>query len=257
MTESNVLNVPHKSSAGADLPPLSLDAAKLDVRVRQKLIKDAIVMYQANRRQGTHSTKTRSEVAGSRKKLWRQKGTGRARPGNRQNPVWKGGGVVFGPRPRDYSYSINRKQKQLATRSALFGKFRDGEVIVVDSLSLSAPKTREAAKVLTALGIEGRCLIGTDGIDGNLVLAVRNIPRVKALPVTDFNAEEVLSARTIVLTEAAFDRLTADPPEPVEEPEAAEFSAEPAGDAGGDEPGTPEASADEASDSASPEGEAE
>ena len=166
-------------------------------------------MYAANRRRGTHGTKTRAEVAGSTRKLWRQKGTGRARAGSKRNPVWRGGGVIFGPHPRDYSYSINRKQRRRALRSALFAQLQGGNVLVLEGLELDAPRTKTLAQALRALGIDGRCLIGTGDVDRNLTLSARNIPGVAVLPVSDFNAEAVLLARRVVLTPAAFDRLKA------------------------------------------------
>lgn len=207
MSDPQGFSVPQKSVDGSELPALTLPAEVLDRRVRPQLIKDAVVAYRANRRQGTHSTLTRAEVAGSTRKLWRQKGTGRARAGSIKNPVWRGGGTIFGPRPRDYSRGINRKQRRLALRSALFAKFTAGEVVVVDELGLEAPRTRRMAKLLEALGVEGRCLIGTATVDRNAVLSVRNIPGVRILPVSDFNAEEVLVAESIVLTRDAFEKL--------------------------------------------------
>jgi len=160
-----VFRIPRKASSGGSQGDVELDAAAIDSRVRPRLIKEALVMYAANRRVGTHSTKTRAEVAGSRRKMWRQKGTGRARAGHRTSPVWRGGGVAFGPRPRDYSYQINRKQRRLALRSAIFAKLESGEVMVVDDFRVEAPRTKTVAKLLEALGVEGRCLIGTAAID--------------------------------------------------------------------------------------------
>lgn len=205
--EANVLSVPQRSADGGELSRLEISSEVLDVRVRPPLLKEAVRMYQANRRQGTHDTKTRGEVTGSTRKLWRQKGTGRARAGSIKNPVWRGGGIVFGPHPRDYSYSINRKQRRLALRSALFSKFVDAEVVVVDGIELEAPRTRSVVQMLAALEIEGRVLIATDAIDRNLVLSVRNLPNVVCRVVADLNAEEVLVAGTVILTRRAFDLI--------------------------------------------------
>ena len=207
MNSQDTFQVPVKSAQGESKGEVSLPAGQVDERVRYRLIKEAIVMYEANKRQGTHSTKTRSEIAGTTKKPWRQKGTGRARPGTKKSPIWRGGGVVFGPRPRDYSYAINRKQRQLATRSALFGKFRDSEVLVLDGLALDKPSTKALAGVLAATGVAGSCLLGTVELDKNLVLSARNLPGVTVARLSDFNARDVLKARTIVLLKGAFDSL--------------------------------------------------
>lgn len=166
-------------------------------------------MYRANKRVGTHSTKTRAEVAGSTKKPWKQKGTGRARAGSRKSPLWRGGGVIFGPRPRDYSYQIPRKQRRLALRSALSAKLRGGEAIVLEGLSLSSPRTRDVARALTAAGVRGSCLLLTALHDKNIVLSARNIPGVVVSPVGESNALDVLKARTIVLTRDALDAFMA------------------------------------------------
>ena len=199
--------VPVKGVGGEDKGTLELPAAKLDSRVRYALLKEAIVMYEANRRVGTHKTKTRGEIRGSNHKPWRQKGTGRARPGSKKSPLWRGGGTVFGPRPRDYSYSINRKQKRRAASSALFGRFRDGEVLVLDGLALDGPKTKTVAAALSAAGVAGSCLIGTAGLDRDLALSARNIPGVLVAPLSDFNARDVLRVSTVVLTREAFDAV--------------------------------------------------
>lgn len=199
-----VFSIPRRGPAGEELEPLALSSEKLDSRVRYRLLKSAVLMYRANRRRGTHATKTRSEVAGSGRKLWRQKGTGRARCGSRKNPVWRGGGTIFGPHPRDYSFSMSRKQRRLALRSALFAKFQGGAVLVLDGLELEAPRTKSVATALRALGVGGRCLIGTAGYDRNLVLSARNLPAVKVSSVRDFNAEDVLEARHVILTPDAF-----------------------------------------------------
>ena len=164
-------------------------------------------MYQANKRQGTHETKTRGRIRGSNKKPWRQKGTGRARSGSRKSPLWRGGGVIFGPHPRDHSYSINKKQRRLALRSALYAKFKSGEVKVVDRLEVSEPKTKQVVQLLKNLGIEGRVLIGAESVERNVLLAARNIARLKLIPLAEFNAFDVLHARTVLLTKDALSTL--------------------------------------------------
>ena len=206
-TEARTFQVPLKSAEGEDRGQLEMSSSSLDVRVRPRLIKAATVMYAARKRVGTHQTKTRGQVAGSTKKPWRQKGTGRARAGTRKSPLWRGGGTVFGPHPRDYSYAIPKKQRRIAIRSALLSKFEDGQVVVLDELRLEGPKTKPLARMLHAIGIRGSCLIGTGSPDKNLVLSARNIPGVSVSPVKEFNALDVINARTVVLTREAFESL--------------------------------------------------
>jgi large subunit ribosomal protein L4 len=209
MSADQQLQVPLKGIGGEDRGQLQIPQSFLDERVRYPLLKEAVVMYQANKRAGTHQTKTRAYVAGSTRKPWKQKGTGRARAGTRKSPLWRGGGVIFGPHPRDYSYAIPRKQRQAALRSALFAKVRDGEVVVLEGLQAGPPKTKVVAAALRAIGVRGRCLIGTHGTDKNLYLSARNIPGVLVSPVKEFNALDVLTAKTVVLTRDAFDSLLA------------------------------------------------
>jgi len=196
-----------QNAEGKEVESVSFRSDRLDIRVRTALLKEAVVMYQANKRQGTHETKTRSRIRGSNHKPWRQKGTGRARAGTRKSPLWRGGGVIFGPHPRDYSYSINKKQRKRAVRSALFGKFQSGEVKVIDHLEVSEPKTKLVAQLLKNLGIEGRVLIGAATVDRNVLLASRNIGQLKLVPVAEFNALDVLHARTVLLTKDALTKL--------------------------------------------------
>jgi large subunit ribosomal protein L4 len=211
MSAAETLEVPLRGVAGEDKGRLAVPRAGLDKRVRVSLLKEAAVMYQANKRVGTNETKTRSQVRGATRKLWKQKGTGRARIGSVRSPSTRGGGVIFGPHNRDYSYSINRKQRRLAVRSALYGKFLDGKVVVLEGLKVEAPKTKSVATALSAIGVHGGCLIGTHAHDRNLVLSARNLPGVLVSPLKEFNALDVLTARTIVLTREAFDALCAEP----------------------------------------------
>jgi large subunit ribosomal protein L4 len=207
--EATTFKVPSKGPGGEDKGELSISSEQFDSRVRYRLIKEAVVMHAANKRQGNASTRTRADIRGSTSaKPWRQKGTGHARAGTRKSPIWRGGGVVFGPHPRDYSYSINKKQRRLALRSSLFSKFRDGEVQVLDGLHLDAPKTRQLATSLAALGLaETRILIGTAELDSNLVLSARNLRKVKVSTVAGFNTADVIGADVLVLTPAAFQQL--------------------------------------------------
>ncbi len=224
MSGAASISVTVKNAAGAGVGERSISTANLDDRVRYRLLKEAVVMHEANRRTGTHKTKSRGEIAGSGKKPWRQKGTGRARAGSRKSPLWRGGGVIFGPRPRDYSYSINKKQRRLALRSAMFSKFSDQEVLVLEGLELSEPKTKALAAALRACGVTGSCLIGTLGQEPSLVLSARNLPRVQVAPIKDWNAFDVLRAATLVLLPEAFEALaageTAEPESETAKPES-------------------------------------
>jgi large subunit ribosomal protein L4 len=209
-SSASTFEVPVRDATGKEVERLKVAPGKIDLRVRPRLLKEAVLMYQANRRVGTHSTKTRAEIAASNKKPWRQKGTGRARAGTRRSPLWRGGGIIFGPKPRDYTTVMPKKMRNLATRSALFSKFRDGEVVVVDELKFDQPRTGQLAKLLRTLDISGPCLIGTAEIDKNLVLSARNIPRLRVAPVRDFNALDILTARKVILTREGLDRVLAD-----------------------------------------------
>lgn len=178
--------------------------------INKQLLHDAVVMYQANRRQGSHKTKTRAEVAGSTKKLYRQKGTGNARAGSRRSGVRRGGGHIFALRPRDYSYSMPRKALKLATRMAIASKVQDGELVVIDDLAFEAPKTRDMVSVIKHLGIQDdSLLVATDGYDVNVYKSGRNIDRVAVSPAAELNALSVLSARRLLVTRAALDALRA------------------------------------------------
>ncbi len=198
-----------KVFSGGSLGTRDVDAAALGERVLHRTLKDAVVMYEANRRAGTAKTKTRSEVAGPNRKMWRQKHTGRARMGTKKAPHWRGGGVAFGPRPRDYSYQMPKKARRAALRSALLSKFRDGEVAIADGWPAEAPSTKAAMAVLNALEMARSVLVVTDGVDRNLYLSLRNVPYADVCPVSDLNAHQVLLRRHMVLTPAAMDALTA------------------------------------------------
>ena len=207
-TKAQTFKVASRGPGGEDKGELSISSDRLDDRVRYRLLKQAVVMYQANKRVGTHETKTRSQVAGSGKKPWRQKGTGHARSGTRKSPLWRGGGAIFGPHPRDYSFSINKKQRRLALRSALFSKFNSGEVQVIEGLEFEKPATGKLAEVLASCGLEDqRVLIGTASDDRDIVLSARNLKKGKVSAISDFNTLDVLQADCILLARDAFDLL--------------------------------------------------
>lgn len=163
---------------------------------------------QANKRQGTHKTKERSEVSKSRRKLYRQKGTGNARAGDAKSPLRKGGGTIFGPKPHEYRLRVNQKTKQLARRSALKYKLDGDAIRVVEALELDAPKTREVAGMLKGNGIEGKALVLTAGRDDVFYRSARNLEGVRVLPAEQASTLDLLNAKTIVLQEGAVEALT-------------------------------------------------
>ncbi len=174
------------------------------VEPNMPLMHQAVVSYLANRRQGTHSTKTRGEVRGGGRKPWRQKGTGRARQGSIRAPHWVGGGVVFGPRPRDYSFYLSKEERRQALCSALSSKLAYNDIIILDQLSLPEPKTREMERILTSLGIQGeRTLLVLDQEDPVVLLAARNIPYLEVRQAKDLCTYDVLACAKLVMTKRA------------------------------------------------------
>ena len=176
-------------------------------RVKVDLIHESVVRANAAARRGTHATKTRALVRGSGKKPWRQKGTGRARVGEIRNPLWRKGGVVFGPQPRDHGYRLPRKVERGALRAALTQKLRDGEVTVVDALSVAAIKTKVAVEMLKRLEVGGKALLVDVQPEEKLVLSVRNIEGVRILPSNRVSARDVVDTRQVVMTRAALEKL--------------------------------------------------
>jgi large subunit ribosomal protein L4 len=178
-------------------------------RVKVDLIHESVVRANAAERRGTHATKTRAMVAGSGKKPWRQKGTGRARVGEVRNPLWRKGGIVFGPQPRSYEYQLPRKVEKGALRAALSQKIRDGAVTVVDTLSVAEIKTKAAAEMLRRLGVDGKTLLVDVKPEDKLALSVRNIDGVRLLPSNRISARDVMDTRKVIVTRAALERLEA------------------------------------------------
>jgi len=173
-------------------------------------VHDTVTAYMANQRLGTASTKQISDVHGSGKKPWKQKGTGRARAGSFASPLWRGGGVVFGPKPRDYTINVPKKVKALAFRKALSERLLAGDVVVVDELNLTSHKTKDLAAIVTALGGKNKpTLVVTEQVDKNLKLAARNLPNVQVEPVGSVNVYELLRFEKIVTTKAALEKLGA------------------------------------------------
>ena len=170
-------------------------------------VHDVVVAHQANQRMGTASTKTMGEVAGTGKKPWRQKGTGRARAGSFASPLWRGGGVVFGPKPRDFGKKVGRKTKQLALRKALTERLNAGDVVVVDELKLDSPKTKGFTDVLKTFDVNGSALVVAPAIEQNLRLATRNLQRVELTTADDLNTYQVLRSDKLLFTRSAFEKL--------------------------------------------------
>ncbi len=193
---------------GAKVGTYSVEAEDFAPSINKQLLHDAVVMYQANQRQGTHKTKTRGEVSGSKKKLYRQKGTGNARAGHKRSGTRRGGGHIMAVSPRNYTYRMPRKALQLATRMALASKVADDELVIIDDLVFEAPKTRDMAAVIKALGCDdSSLLITTPGIETNVYKSARNLPRVAVSPASDLNALNLLSAKRVLITKAALDQL--------------------------------------------------
>jgi large subunit ribosomal protein L4 len=175
---------------------------------REGAIHAAIVNFLANQRQGTHATKTKGQIRGGGKKPWKQKHTGRARAGSIRSPLWRGGGTIFGPQPRDYSYSPPKKARRLAFLAALGQKISDKEVVVIDSFGIDTPKTREMLAILKNLGLDNsRVLIVLGEKDENVVLSARNLPGVGIARATDLNAYDVAAFRTLLMTKAAIAQI--------------------------------------------------
>jgi large subunit ribosomal protein L4 len=170
-------------------------------------VHDVVVAYRAAQRAGTHSTKTMGEVAGTNKKPWRQKGTGRARAGSFQSSIWVGGGVTFGPKPRDYSKKVSKKTKQLALRKALSERLKAGDVIVVSDFKLDSPKTKDFVNALTKLEANGKTLVVSAAQDKNLFLASRNVGTVELTTSSDVNTYQVLKYDKLVFTKGALEKV--------------------------------------------------
>jgi large subunit ribosomal protein L4 len=177
-------------------------------KVNENLLYEAVRHYQAGLRRGTHKTKERGSVSGSGKKLWRQKGTGRARMGSIRSPLWRHGGAVHGPQPRDYSYHLPKKMLLGALRSALTAKLRDGELTVVEALDIESHKTREFRKVLERLGCKKSVLLVSNGENGNLERSSRNLPKVSLMPTCEVHPYHLLQHERVILTQATAQKLS-------------------------------------------------
>ena len=196
-------NVSVYNMEGKEVGTIELNDAVFGVAVNEHLVHMAVVQQLANNRQGTQKAKTRSEVSGGGRKPWRQKGTGHARQGSTRSPQWTGGGVVFAPVPRDYSFKMNKKEKRAALKSALTDKVANGKLVVVDALTFEAPKTKEFAKVMANLNVNDKALVVLNDNDANVVLSAKNIPTVKTGLTNTINVYDIVNAKTLVLTQDA------------------------------------------------------
>ena len=185
---------------------INFDAFEDDSKGLQA-VHDAVVAYRASQRSGTACAKTRSEVAGTGKKPWRQKGTGRARAGSKQSPISRGGGVVFGPRPRSFRKDVNKKTRKLALRKALSERFKAGEVLVVDQVQMDQPKTKDVIRLLDQLKVDGTALIVTGEVNANAQLSARNIPYVDVTTSASLNTYDTLKYDCLILTKDALSGL--------------------------------------------------
>jgi large subunit ribosomal protein L4 len=193
---------------GESVGTVEVDPQEFGGEVNRQLLHDVVLMHLANQRAGTHSTLRRGEVAGSTRKLFRQKGTGNARVGTRRTNKRRGGGTAKGPKPRDYEYHLPKQAVRTATRMAILSKFQDQEALVIDELSLPQIKTKPMAALLKALKLNGiTCLVGTAGHDSTIYKSARNIPGVEVAPASQFNAYTVLRQKRLLLTRAALDEL--------------------------------------------------
>lgn len=191
------------NTTGTQVGEIELSDAIFGITPNESVLHDAVVMQQASQRRGTHKVKGRSEVSGGGRKPWRQKGTGRARQGSIRSPQWVGGGTVFGPTPRDYGYKLPKKVRRLALKSALSSKVIDSEIIVLDELSLLAPKTKEMATILNNLKVDRKALIVDTEYNDIIALSSRNIPGVKFVSAEGINVLDILNHDKLIITKGA------------------------------------------------------
>lgn len=188
---------------GDQVGEIDLKDEVFGVPVHKQALHDAVTMQLAGRRQGTHDTKTRAEVSGGGRKPYRQKGTGRARHGTIRSPIWRGGGIIFGPHPRDYSYRIPKKVRRLAMKSALSSKVDGGTIVIIEDLKLDTPKTKDMVKILENLKVDNKALVVTAEKNETVFKSARNIPGVKPLSVPGLNVYDLLAHQTLVITKDA------------------------------------------------------
>ncbi|UOY87555.1 50S ribosomal protein L4 [Bacillus glycinifermentans] len=192
---------------GSTAGDIELNDSVFGIEPNEGVVFDAIIMQRASLRQGTHKVKNRSEVSGGGRKPWRQKGTGRARQGSIRSPQWRGGGIVFGPTPRSYSYKLPKKVRRLAIKSALSSKVQDNNLIVLEDLTLDAVKTKEMAAILKGLSIEKKALVVTADANETVALSARNLPGVTVVEANGINVLDVVGHEKLVMTKAAVEKV--------------------------------------------------
>jgi len=202
MLKTNVLDM-----SGKVVGEIELSEALFGVEVNQSVVHDVVKNHLANKRQGTQSALTRAEVSGGGRKPWRQKGTGRARQGSTRAPQWTHGGIVFAPKPRDYSYVLNKKVKRLALKSVLSAKAVEGKLIVIDSIKMDAIKTADFRKFLNAVNCMGKAVVVTPVIDETIVKSARNIPGVLTTPANNLNVYDIINAQYLVVDQTALAKI--------------------------------------------------
>ena len=199
-------NVAVYNMEGKEVGTIELNDAVFGVKVNEHLVHMAVVQHLANKRQGTQKAKTRGEVSGGGRKPWKQKGTGHARQGSTRSPQWTGGGMVFAPVPRDYSFKINKKEKRAALKSALTSKVQDSNLIVVDELKFNEIKTKNFVAVMNNLKVE-KGLVVIEGNDANVVLSARNLPAIDTIQADEINVYDIMKAKKVVLTKNAVAKI--------------------------------------------------
>ncbi|WML55548.1 50S ribosomal protein L4 [Neobacillus sp. PS3-12] len=195
------------NQSGSQVGEIELNESVFGIEPNQHVLFEAIVMQRASLRQGTHKVKGRSEVSGGGRKPWRQKGTGRARQGSIRSPQWRGGGTVFGPTPRSYSYKLPKKVRRLAIKSALSSKVLEENILVLESLALETPKTKDFKAVLTGLSVDKKALVVTADLDENVALSARNIPGVTVVTANGISVLDVVSHDKLIMTKAAVEKV--------------------------------------------------
>lgn len=195
------------NQAGSQVGEIELSDAVFGIEPNNNVLFDAIIMQRATRRQGTHKVKNRSEVSGGGRKPWRQKGTGRARQGSIRSPQWRGGGIVFGPTPRSYSFKLPKKVRRLAIKSALSTKVLENDLVVLENLTIEAPKTKDMVQVLNALSLDKKVLIVTADADQTVELSARNIPGVTVVDANGVNVLDVMNHDKMVITKEAAEKV--------------------------------------------------
>ncbi|MBU8908616.1 50S ribosomal protein L4 [Desertibacillus haloalkaliphilus] len=195
------------NQTGSQVDEIELNDSIFGIEPNENVLHDAVLMQQASLRQGTHDTKGRSEVSGGGRKPWRQKGTGRARQGSIRSPQWVGGGTVFGPTPRSYSYKLPKKVRRLAIKSALSSKVKADDIVVLDELQLDAPKTKDMVSILTALSADQKALVVTGDYNNTVAVSARNIPGVTILTADAVNVLDVLNHDKLVITKDAVEKI--------------------------------------------------